>query len=57
MPRTISEKALLTMKASQYMNASQLQFFRNRLAALAHDCEQHIGSARYNLHTPAQSDP
>ena len=27
MPRTISEKALLTMKASQYMNASQRQFF------------------------------
>ncbi|EDX88235.1 TraR/DksA C4-type zinc finger protein [Alcanivorax sp. DG881] len=57
MPRTISEKALLTMKASQYMNASQRQFFRKRLAALAHDCEQHIGSARNNLQTPAQADP
>ena len=57
MPRTISEKALLTMKASQYMNASQRQFFRKRLAAVAHDCEQHIGSARNNLQTPAQADP
>ena len=57
MPRTISEKALLTMKASQYMNASQRQFFRKRLAVLAHDCEQHIGSARNNLQTPAQADP
>ena len=57
MPRTISEKALLTMKASQYMNARQRQFFRNRLAALAHDCDQHIGSARNNLQTPAQADP
>ena len=57
MPRTISEKALLTMKASQYMNASQRQFFRKRLAALAHACEQHIGSARNNLQTPAQADP
>lgn len=57
MPRTISEKALLTMKTSQYMNASQRQFFRKRLAALAHDCEQHIGSARNNLQTPAQADP
>ena len=57
MPRTISEKALLTMKASQYMNASQRQLFRKRLAALAHDCEQHIGSARNNLQTPAQADP
>jgi len=57
MPRTISEKALLTMKASQYMNASQRQFFRKRLAALTHDCEQHIGSARNNLQTPAQADP
>lgn len=45
------------MKASQYMNASQRQFFRKRLAALAHDCEQHIGSARNNLQTPAQADP
>ncbi len=49
MPRTISEKALLTMKASQYMNASQRQFFRKRLAALAHDCEQHIGLSLINI--------
>ncbi|MBQ23988.1 TraR/DksA C4-type zinc finger protein [Alcanivorax sp.] len=57
MPRIISEKTLLAMKPSQYMNASQRAFFRKRLAVLAHDCEQHIGSARNNLQTPAQADP
>ena len=57
MPRIISEKTLLAMKPSQYMNASQRTFFRKRLAVLAHDCEQHIGSARNNLQTPAQADP
>ena len=57
MPRIISEKTLLAMKPSQYMNASQRAFFRKRLVALAHDCEHHIGSARNNLQTPAQADP
>ena len=35
MPHTISEEALLAMTASQYMNASQREFFRKRLLALA----------------------
>ena len=57
MPRIISEKTLLAMTPSQYMNTSQRAFFRNRLVVLAHDCEQHIGSARNNLQTPTQADP
>jgi len=57
MPHTISEEALLTMTASQYMNASQREFFRKRLLALALECEQHLGNGRNNLQTPAQADP
>ena len=57
MPDVPSEKALLAMSESDYMDAAQQAFFRDRLLALAKDCEQELADARQALQTPPQSDP
>ncbi|ERP89669.1 hypothetical protein Q670_14995 [Alcanivorax sp. P2S70] len=58
MSRTISEQTLLAMSASDYMNGEQQQFFRDRLVALAGECEKDIASAMAHLRTPVQEpDP
>lgn len=57
MPRTISEKTLLKMRASQYMNTAQRRFFRERLLSLAGDCDRDIRSAMHSLQTGTQADP
>ncbi|WP_114417097.1 RNA polymerase-binding protein DksA [Marinospirillum perlucidum] len=50
----LTEQELLAMPADDYMNAQQLQFFRQRLLKEREEVEEHLASVRRDISLPPE---